>query len=118
MLGQNEQFQYRFKSFLDIIGDIGPQFSSLDVGNPEIDLGIRELVAGTERRNITTLSDIDFRASREAHASAVHQLPQFEDLAMYVKRSQGIVMVGGGRFTPMVVVSITYATENEVQTTR
>jgi alpha 1,2-mannosyltransferase len=105
-LDQNDQFQDRLQSFLGSISDIGPQFSSLKVGNREIDLGIRELVAGIKRRDITTLSEVDFHVSKNAHTSVVHLLPQFSDLAIYVKRSHGIVIVGGGRFTPMAIVSI------------
>jgi alpha 1,2-mannosyltransferase len=108
-LDQDEQFQDRFASFLDSIGQANPLFSSLKQDDRPIEIGIRELAEGAEgieRRNITHLSDADILASKDAHSLVVHSLPQYEDLVTYNSHSRGIVTVGGGRFTPMALVSV------------
>lgn len=77
-------------------------------GDRPFETGVREHAEMTEkeeRRNITYLSAADIQASKDAHSKVVHLLPQFADIVTYEKKTKGIVYVGGGRFTPMSLVS-------------
>jgi alpha 1,2-mannosyltransferase len=108
-LDQDAQFQDRFARFLNVLTKAKPHFSSLKQDARPLEIGIREFAvsaAGVERRNITHLSDADIITSKDAHNSVVRSLREYEDLVTYNSHSRGIVIIGGGRFTPMALVSV------------
>lgn len=108
-LDQDAHFQDRFARLLTALSKAKPQFSSLKQDDRPLEIGIREFAEsaeGVERRNITHLSDADISTSKDAHSSVIRLLPEYEDLVTYSSHSRGIVIIGGGRFTPMALVSV------------
>lgn len=69
-------------------------------------LGIEEVTNGTERRDVTPVSDEQIEAARLAHVLAVEIIRNSTHLIPYESGTRGIVTVAGGRFTGALLVSL------------
>ncbi|THV51591.1 hypothetical protein BGAL_0105g00050 [Botrytis galanthina] len=77
--------------------------SAACVGRP---FGIEEVTNGTERRDVTPVSDEQIEAARLAHVLAAEIIRNSTHLIPYESGTRGIVTVAGGRFTGALLVSL------------
>ncbi|KAF7874199.1 hypothetical protein EAF04_002871 [Stromatinia cepivora] len=96
----------RFQSFLPHLLEHKPSNSSLELPEGYLLVRIEEINSESERINHLTLSPSDLNKSSIAHSTVLSFLPEYSDLITYAPHSRGIITVGGGSYTPALLVSI------------
>lgn len=96
----------RFLSFLPRLLEHKPSNESLELPEGYLLVRIEEINEESERINNLALNDEDINESSIAHSKVLEILPEYDDLITYQKRSRGIITVGGGPYTPALLVSI------------
>ncbi|KAA8564812.1 hypothetical protein EYC84_010583 [Monilinia fructicola] len=105
-IGEIRDPKARFLSFLPRLVQHQPSNGSLKLPEGYLLVRIEEINEESERIDHLTLSDDDFNKSSTAHSEVVKLLPEYDDLITYQKGSRGIITVGGGPYTPALLVSI------------
>ncbi|ESZ92341.1 hypothetical protein SBOR_7290 [Sclerotinia borealis F-4128] len=96
----------RFLSFLPRLLEHSPSNESLELPEGYLLIRIEEINEESERIDHLKLSDEDFNMSSTAHSKVLEILPEYDDLITYNENSRGIITVGGGPYTPALLVSI------------
>ncbi|KAI9643884.1 mannosyltransferase [Ciborinia camelliae] len=96
----------RFQSFLPRLLEHVPSNESLELPEGYLLIRIEDINEESTRIDHLTLSDDDLNQSSTAHSKVLEILPEYDDLITYQKRSRGIITVGGGTYTPALLVSI------------
>ncbi|KAJ8062262.1 hypothetical protein OCU04_008810 [Sclerotinia nivalis] len=96
----------RFQSFLPHLLEHQPSNSSLELPEGYLLVRIEEINSESERINHLTLSSSDLNKSFIAHSAVLSLLPEYSDLITYAPHSRGIITVGGGSYTRVLLVSI------------
>ncbi|TGO37710.1 hypothetical protein BHYA_0091g00310 [Botrytis hyacinthi] len=96
----------RFESFLYRLLEQKPSNSSLELPEGYVLVRIEEINEESERIDHLTLSQEDLDISTKAHSNVVELLPGYSDLITYAPKTNGLITVGGGSYTPALLVSI------------
>ncbi|KAF5874902.1 putative alpha mannosyltransferase protein [Botrytis fragariae] len=96
----------RFESFLSRLLEQKPSNSSLELPDGYVLVRIEEINEESERIDHLTLSQEDLDISTKAHLNVVELLPEYSDLITYAPKTNGLITVGGGSYTPALLVSI------------
>ncbi|QSZ33029.1 hypothetical protein DSL72_002614 [Monilinia vaccinii-corymbosi] len=96
----------RFQSFLLRLLEHQPSNQSLELPTDYLIVRIEDINENSERIDHLKLSNEDLNISSISHAKALEILPKYDDLITYQKRSRGVITVGGGSYTPALLVSI------------
>jgi alpha 1,2-mannosyltransferase len=79
--------------------------AKIDIEHPK-DININDVIATTKRLDIMHMSEYDIGVSKVAHKTVVNIIPNYVDLVRYQKQSRGIVMVGGGSYSLVLLISL------------